>query len=69
MSSNENEKKKWNPPRYLTICCDDIIWSRIPGEFRRCECGKTYVDQTPNGEAYITRHSGELVPFPEETNE
>lgn len=54
------EKKKelppWNPCKYKCKKCEDIIWSRRPGEFRPCKCGECFVDQT----RYYARFSGDL---------
>jgi len=36
----------FNPTKYWTKCCNDIIWSRFPGEFRKCSCGQVAIDQT-----------------------
>jgi hypothetical protein len=36
----------WKPTRYKVGCCGDIIMSVRPGAFARCQCGKSFVDQT-----------------------
>ena len=37
---------RFNPTKYEVPCCKDIIWSRYPGEYRKCECGQSAVDET-----------------------
>lgn len=44
---------KFNPTKYKVSCCGDVIYSRFPGEFRKCSCGQCFVDQTE----YYTRYS------------
>lgn len=36
----------FNPIKYRTRCCNDILYSRFPGEFRKCNCGHLAIDQT-----------------------
>lgn len=38
-------RKKWIGTKYKVSCCKTIIQSRYPGEFSRCVCGKTFVDE------------------------
>lgn len=37
---------KFSPTKYKVSCCGDVIWSRFPGEFRKCHCGQTAIDET-----------------------
>lgn len=53
----DSNKTPWNPSLFETECCWDLIYSRYQGEFCRCKCGKTFIDETQ----YISRHSGKLV--------
>jgi hypothetical protein len=49
----------WNPTKYKVECCGDVIWSRFPGEFRKCACGFSAVDQTE----YYARFNGHFKGF------
>lgn len=35
----------WHPKKYITDCCNDIIWSRYPGAYTECKCGENFVDE------------------------
>ncbi len=47
------ELKNWKPSKYVSACCDSIYGSRWAGDFNRCECGKSAVDDTPYYSRYI----------------
>lgn len=36
----------FNPVKCQCTICESVIVSSYPGEFVRCECGKSFVDQT-----------------------
>jgi hypothetical protein len=42
-----DDPKDWKPKKYISACCDSIYGSRWAGDFNRCECGKSAVDDTP----------------------
>lgn len=44
----------WSPTQHQTGCCNEWIWSRFPGEFRKCTCGFSAIDQTE----YYARFNG-----------
>lgn len=39
-------RKEFKSSRYFCSCCGDIIKSSFNGEFVRCRCGKSFVDET-----------------------
>jgi hypothetical protein len=49
--------KEWNPPKFKCKEYDTTIWSRYPGEYVSCSCGKIAVD--------YTHHYGRHIGFPE----
>lgn len=54
-----HSKEPWNPTKYIALCCDDIIWSERPGQFKRCKCGGAFVDETRE----YARYSGQLKEY------
>lgn len=36
----------FKPFKYLATCCNTVIWSEHSGQFKSCQCGKSFVDQT-----------------------
>lgn len=54
-----NLKNIWNPPKYKCRKCEDIIWSKYPGEFVMCKCEAIAVDQTE----YYSRYMGNPEDF------
>lgn len=36
----------WKPTHYKVGCCGSVVFSERPGKFTRCQCGKSFVDQT-----------------------
>lgn len=61
----EEKRKPWNPSKFKCVKCDDIIWSKYPGEFVSCKCNECFVDQT----RYYMRSSGNLELFEMGTDE
>lgn len=59
---------KFNPIKYRTTCCNDVLYSRFPGEFRHCHCKKVAVDQTEHYQRFIGG-AQYLVPIDEEQDE
>lgn len=53
----DTTKKPFNPAKMQCVKCKDIIWSKHPGEWVQCKCGKSYVDQT----RYYMRVGGEMI--------
>lgn len=53
----DTNKTPWNPSVFETECCWDTIYSAYPGQFSRCKCGETFIDET----RYYGRHSGKLI--------
>ena len=51
--------KEFDPDHYMCADCEDIIYSRYPGEFVMCSCKAIYVDQTP----YYSRYGGQPEKF------
>lgn len=49
-------QRDWNPTKYTCPTCQDVVWSRYPGEFRWCKGQHMAVDQT----RHYTRFIGEL---------
>lgn len=56
--TDQEPPTNWQSP-YKCKVCEDIIFSRYQGEFRRCRCGAIAVDQT----AHYTRLIGEPSNF------
>lgn len=54
---------KWEPHKYVAVCCGDVIWSARPGQFKSCKCGGAFVDET----RHYTRTSGKLEDYVEDT--
>lgn len=52
----------WNPRKFKVSCCGYVIYSRFPGEFRKCFCGNSAIDQT---EYYSRFMGGRLEDFEE----
>lgn len=50
---------KFKPHEYECQECKNKIHSRFSGEFVRCPCGKSYVDETE----YYTRLGGDKMPI------
>jgi hypothetical protein len=64
----------FNPIVYRTKCCNDRLYSRFPGEFKKCGCGHIAVDQTEYYERTIGDNGllepiGRLHDSKEETEE
>ncbi len=57
------DQSTWNPTRYRTECCDDIIFSAWEGHYNQCSCGEAFVDETK----YYTRLGGKATLIEEET--
>jgi hypothetical protein len=36
----------FTPTKYVATCCNSIIFSEYSGQFKSCQCGKSFVDQT-----------------------
>jgi hypothetical protein len=47
----------WNPKQYKTGCCGEWLFSRFPGEYRKCTCGFSGIDQTD----YYARFNGNFT--------
>lgn len=63
MRGPPSKTPSWNPTRYRTECCDDIISSAWEGHFKQCSCGEAFVDETK----YYTRLGGKVIPIEEKT--
>jgi hypothetical protein len=46
------EKVIFSPELCQCSICDTILRSEYPGQFRQCECGESFVDQTPHYSRY-----------------
>lgn len=42
----DRSTKPFHPPKYKCTKCEDVIWSKYPGQLVSCKCGECYVDQT-----------------------
>lgn len=55
----DESKKLWKDGfRMAIVCslCGSVAWSKSPGQFVECSCGKCFVDQNQ----YILRCGGEV---------
>lgn len=50
------DKREFNPKKYVAKCCGDVLQSRYEGEWVACKCGKAFIDET----AYYCRGGGEV---------
>lgn len=51
----------FTPTKYLATCCGSIIFSEYSGQFKSCQCGKSFVDQTE----YYVRMGGTVEDYEE----
>jgi hypothetical protein len=51
----------FNPPTAQCLDCLDLIRSSYSGEFVKCKCGNSFVDQT----LYYSRYGGNIKPAKE----
>lgn len=50
--------EEFNPTLCQCTECETILQSKWEGQFVRCECGKSFVDQT----RYCSRYGGSVLP-------
>ncbi len=49
--------KRFEGHKFICVYCESIVQSKYPGQFIRCKCGKSFVDETH----YYCRSGGEIT--------